>query len=82
LTEIPVSLLENQMLISGMLFRNFQTISRGCPQIGNSGIFEIFTLLSKRFFEQKLPPEPKWRFLDHFSASSLDLFRRMLKEEI
>jgi hypothetical protein len=34
------------------------------------------------FFEQKPPPKPKWRVLDHFSASSLDLFRRMLKEEI
>jgi hypothetical protein len=45
LTEIPETLLENEMehFISGMLFRTFRTISRGCPQIGNSGIFEIFT---------------------------------------
>jgi hypothetical protein len=30
----------------------------------------------------KLPPKPKWRVVDHFSAWSLDLFCRMLKEEI
>jgi hypothetical protein len=36
----------------------------------------------QKFFEQKPPPKPKWRVLDHFSASSLDLFRRMLAGEI
>jgi hypothetical protein len=71
LTEIPETLLENQMLISGMLVHKLEI-----PE------FSKFLHCFPNVFEQKLPPEPKWRFLDHFSASSLDLFRRMLKEEI
>jgi hypothetical protein len=48
LTEIPEILLENQMEHvnfwndSGM---DLSKISRGCPQIGNSGNFEFFTPL-------------------------------------
>jgi hypothetical protein len=57
LTEIPETLLENQMLISGMLFRNFQTISRGCPQIGNSEIFEVFKTFPNQSCRRMLKEE-------------------------
>jgi hypothetical protein len=90
--EFPKILLENQMervnfwnavskisdnlsrLSTNWKFRNFRN-------------FYIIKTLPNRccfpaFDEQKPPPKPKWRVLDHFNASSLDLFRRMLKEEI
>jgi hypothetical protein len=54
-------------------FRNFYIPLKHFPT--NVAAFQ-------KFFEQKPPPKPKWHVLDHFSASSLDLFRRMLKEEI
>jgi hypothetical protein len=54
LTEIPEILLsENQMehvnFWNDMMFRKFRTIFRGCPQIGNSGSFEIFYIPLKHF---------------------------------
>jgi hypothetical protein len=52
-------------------FRNFYIPLKHFPT--NVAAFQ-------KFFEQK--PPPKWRVLNHFSASSLDLFRRMLAGEI
>jgi hypothetical protein len=70
-------------LISGILFRKFRTIYRGSPQVvRNFYTIKTFPDRIPVFDEQIPPPKPKWRVLDHFSASSLDLFRRMLKEEI
>jgi hypothetical protein len=94
LTEIPEILLENQMehvnfrnavskIPDNLLglstnwkflkFRNFYIPLKHFPT--NVAAFQ-------KFFEQKPQTKPKWHVLDHFSASSLDLFRRMLKEEI
>jgi hypothetical protein len=79
LTEIPEILLENQMehvnfwnavsKISDNLSRlstNFTSIKTFPNQV--SACFPVFD-------EQKPPPKPKWRVLDRFGASSLDLFR-------
>jgi hypothetical protein len=94
LIEIPEILLENQMehvnfwnavskipdnlsrLSTNWKFRKFRNFYIPLKH------FPTTLLLSKGFFEKKSAPKQKWRVLDHFSASSLDLFRRMLKEEI
>jgi hypothetical protein len=94
LTEIPEILLENQMehvnfwnavskipdnlsrLSTNWKFRNFRNFYIPLKH------FPTNVAASQKFFEQKPPPNPKWRVLNHFSASSLDLFRRMLAGEI
>jgi hypothetical protein len=94
LTEIPEILLENQM--EHVNFRNaVSKIPDNLSRLSTNWKFRKFrnfylplkhfptnVAAFQKFFEQKPPPKPKWRVLDHFSASSLDLFRRMLKEEI
>jgi hypothetical protein len=76
-------LLENQMehvnfsrLSTNWKFRNFRNFYIPLKH------FPTNVAAFQKFFEQKPPPKPKWRVLDHFSASSLDLFRRMLAGEI
>jgi hypothetical protein len=90
LTEIPEILLENQM--EHVNFWNaISKISDNLSRLSTNWKFQkfrnsyiplkhfptMFLLSSLR--RAKTATKPKWRVLDHFcSASSLDLFRRML----